>query len=245
MQNIFLQLTVAVVAPSTIEPNQLDGIGTQSSGYYHLMTPTDPGRVFKFNIKTLLPAKRSPHLASFPSSVIYAGDLFFNHFNFSINPFLKMSAQFDGKYKLKSSENFDAFLKEIGIGLVTRKLANTASPTLEITTDGDYTTIKAVAPFKTQTTRFKLGEEFEEERMDGKKVKVSRKIELKIKMFWLLINFPFFFLQSVVTAEGNVFTQIQKDKDLEIKYVREFTDDEIKVTSICNGVSCLRIYGKI
>ncbi len=64
-------------------------------------------------------------------------------------------------------------------------------------------------------------------------------------MFWLLINFPFFFLQSVVTAEGNVFTQIQKDKDLEIKYVREFTDDEIKVTSICNGVSCLRIYGKI
>ncbi|XP_017494193.1 PREDICTED: fatty acid-binding protein-like [Rhagoletis zephyria] len=132
-----------------------------------------------------------------------------------------MSAQFDGKYKLKSSENFDAFLKEIGIGLVTRKLANTASPTLEITTDGDYTTIKAVAPFKTQTTRFKLGEEFEEERMDGKKVK------------------------SVVTAEGNVFTQIQKDKDLEIKYVREFTDDEIKVTSICNGVSCLRIYGKI
>ncbi|KAH9405701.1 Lipocalin / cytosolic fatty-acid binding protein, partial [Tyrophagus putrescentiae] len=214
-------LTVAVVAPSTIEPNQLDGIGTQSSGYYHLMTPTDPGRVFKFNIKTLLPAKRSPHLASFPSSVIYAGDLFFNHFNFSINPFLKMSAQFDGKYKLKSSENFDAFLKEIGIGLVTRKLANTASPTLEITTDGDYTTIKAVAPFKTQTTRFKLGEEFEEERMDGKKVK------------------------SVVTAEGNVFTQIQKDKDLEIKYVREFTDDEIKVTSICNGVSCLRIYGKI
>lgn len=221
MQNIFLQLTVAVVAPSTIEPNQLDGIGTQSSGYYHLMTPTDPGRVFKFNIKTLLPAKRSPHLASFPSSVIFSGDLFFNHLNFSINPFLKMSAQFDGKYKLKSSENFDAFLKEIGIGLVTRKLANTASPTLEITTDGDYTTIKAVAPFKTQTTRFKLGEEFEEERMDGKKVK------------------------SVVTAEGNVFTQIQKDKDLEIKYVREFTDDEIKVTSICNGVSCLRIYGKI
>lgn len=156
-----------------------------------------------------------------------------------------MAAQFDGKYKLKSSENFDAFLKEIGIGLVTRKLANTASPTLEITTDADgYTTIKAVAPFKTQTTKFKLGEEFEEERMDGKKVKVSKKYLLSLKL-QVAFNKNALYLQSVVTAEGNIFTQIQKDKDLEIKYIREFTGDEIKVTSICNGVSCLRIYGKI
>ncbi len=85
-----------------------------------------------------------------------------------------MAASIVGKYKLKSSENFDAFLKEIGVGLVTRKLANAASPSLEITVDGEYTSLKAVAPFKTQTTRFKLGEEFDEERMDGKKVKVSR-----------------------------------------------------------------------
>lgn len=84
-----------------------------------------------------------------------------------------MAAQFDGKYKLKTSENFDAFLKEIGIGLVSRKLAGTSSPTLEITTSDDgYTTIKATSPIKTTTTRFKLGEEFEEERMDGKKCKV-------------------------------------------------------------------------
>ena len=35
-----------------------------------------------------------------------------------------------------------------------------------------------------------------------------------------------------MTAEGNIYTQIQKDKDLEIKYTREFTDNEIKVVCL-------------
>ncbi|KAJ6223913.1 hypothetical protein RDWZM_002458 [Blomia tropicalis] len=127
-----------------------------------------------------------------------------------------------GKYKLATSENFDPFLKEIGVSLVTRKLANAASPSLDVSQDDEgFYVIKATAPFKTQTTKFKLGEEFDEERMDGKKVK------------------------SIVTAEGNTYTQIQKDKDLEIKYIREFTGDEIKVTSICNNVSCLRVYKRV
>ena len=113
-----------------------------------------------------------------------------------------------GKYKLASSDNFDAFLKEIGIGLVTRKMANAASPSLEISQEEDgHIVLKAIAPFRTQTTCFKPGLEFDEERMDGKKVK------------------------SIVTIDGNTYTQIQRDGDLEIKYIREFVGDEIKVVS--------------
>ncbi|KAI2809172.1 Lipocalin / cytosolic fatty-acid binding protein [Blomia tropicalis] len=109
-----------------------------------------------------------------------------------------------------------------GVGLVKRKLANTTYPTLDITKDeSDYISIKTTAPFRTQTTRFKVGEEFDEERMDGKVVK------------------------SLVTAQDNVYTQIQRDADLEIKYVREFTGDQIKVTSTANGISCYRVYKRI
>ena len=61
----------------------------------------------------------------------------------------------------------------LGVGLIKRKLANTSYPTLDITKDeNDYISIKTSAPFRTQTTRFKIGEEFDEERMDGKIVKV-------------------------------------------------------------------------
>jgi len=133
-----------------------------------------------------------------------------------------MSEQFFGKFKLETSENFDAFLKEIGINLIKRKLANMAYPTLDITKDeNDYVTIKTISPFKTHVNRFRVGEEFDEERIDGKVVK------------------------SIVNNEGNTFIQTQKDEDLTIKYIREFTGDQIKVTSIANNVQCFRVYKRI
>ena len=81
--------------------------------------------------------------------------------------------QIAGKYVLESSENFDAFLCEIGVGFIVRNLAKTSKPEIqiEIRPDGTYV-IKTVAILKTTTIEFKLGEEFQETRMDGKTVKV-------------------------------------------------------------------------
>jgi len=107
-------------------------------------------------------------------------------------------------------------------------LANVSYPTLEISHDEDeYVTIKTTAPFKTQITRFRIGEEFDEERMDGKMVKVGQLMHKTLNN----THSHFVQTQSFVTSEGNVFTQIQRDTemDLEIKYVREFTGDQIKV----------------
>ena len=70
--------------------------------------------------------------------------------------------------------NSNSTILSQGIGLVKRKLANTSYPVLDITKDeNDYISIKTTAPFRTQTTRFRVGEEFDEERMDGKIVKVD------------------------------------------------------------------------
>ncbi|WP_139162282.1 lipocalin/fatty-acid binding family protein, partial [Acinetobacter baumannii] len=64
-----------------------------------------------------------------------------------------------GSYKLVSSENFGDFLKEIGVSLMTRKLAESSTPTVEIKQEGAEFVIKTIA-FKNCEIRFKLGEEF-------------------------------------------------------------------------------------
>lgn len=61
-----------------------------------------------------------------------------------------------------------------GIGLVKRKLANSSYPTVEFTKDeNDNFIFKSHTIIKTSETRFRLGEEFDEDRLDGKRVKVS------------------------------------------------------------------------
>ena len=61
-----------------------------------------------------------------------------------------------------------------------------ASATVDISVDGDNWTIKTTSTFKNSELKFKLGEEFDEERQDGVKVK------------------------STFTLEDNVLTQVQK-----------------------------------
>lgn len=103
---------------------------------------------------------------------------------------------FAGKFNLESSENFDEFLKALGkfelhlvnhnficvtsfcrllsgVSFMLRQMAKTAKPSIEISIDdaGVYT-IKTLSMLKTTVITFKLNEEFEETRQDGKTVKV-------------------------------------------------------------------------
>jgi len=133
-----------------------------------------------------------------------------------------MSA-FIGKFKLTSSDNFDEFLKELGVNFVMRNLAKTSSPTVEITKDGDTYSLKTTTAIKTSEIKFELGKEFEEDRMDGKKVK------------------------TVIEADGNKLIQTQLG-DKEVKIVREFNDKELKVVctveSKAGPIVSTRIYNR-
>ena len=60
--------------------------------------------------------------------------------------------------------------------MMTRKLADTSKPTVEIKQDGDEYIIKTIA-FKNSEIRFKLGQEFEEKRLDGVTVKVLHEVK--------------------------------------------------------------------
>ncbi len=82
-------------------------------------------------------------------------------------------AQIAGSWKLTNSENFDELMKELGVGLLTRKIGNTTKPTVTVTVDGDSWDMVTESALKTHKLHFKLNEETETETMDGRKVKVS------------------------------------------------------------------------
>lgn len=69
-----------------------------------------------------------------------------------------MSAeQFVGRWKLVESENFEDYLKEVGVGLLLRKAACAAKPTLEIKVNGNKWHVNQLSTFKNTTLEFTLG----------------------------------------------------------------------------------------
>ena len=121
------------------------------------------------------------------------------------------------KYKLFSSENFDDFMKALGVGLMTRKMGSSLSPVVELTENNGVYTLKTTSAFKNSEIKFKLNQEFDEETIDGRQVK------------------------SVCTLEGNKLIQKQKgEKETTIE--REFTPTEMKAIMKVDDIVCTRVY---
>ncbi|XP_059051813.1 fatty acid-binding protein, muscle-like [Achroia grisella] len=133
-----------------------------------------------------------------------------------------MEQYFGKKYKLKTSENFDEFMKALGIGFISRKTAASLSPVCELTKNDDGTYIYSFStPIRTLKYVFKLGEEVITERADGAKMK------------------------STFTIEGNSVIHIEVDDNGKAsKHVRTFSDDKLVVISTLQGWDgeCTRIY---
>jgi len=130
-----------------------------------------------------------------------------------------MVEKFVGKWHMTKSENFDAFLAELDIGWLTRKVAATSHPTVTISQDGDKITIKTESALKTTEVTFALGEEFEEARADGAKVKSVVKLE-----------------------DGKLVQSALGEKPYEV--IREIEDNKLKTICKIKDIVCTRIYEK-
>merc|ERR1712071_138229 len=130
-----------------------------------------------------------------------------------------MAPQFDGKYALDTSENFEEFMKALGVGIMLRKLGSSSKPTVEFSIkDGEWT-FKTISTLKTTEIKFRLGEEVTETTLDGRECK------------------------TVFTQEGNKLIQTQNAlKGKSAKYTREFNDTEMIAISECDGVISKRTY---
>lgn len=121
------------------------------------------------------------------------------------------------KYKLVSSENFEAFMAEMKVGGIVNTLAKAIKPILKLTCENGVYTMKTSLLLRKTTIQFKLGVDFIEDRADGKRC------------------------ISVITLNGNVMTHIMKGEP-ECTVVREFNGEEMVATMTVNGVVAKRVY---
>ncbi|XP_008403862.1 cellular retinoic acid-binding protein 1 [Poecilia reticulata] len=94
-------------------------------------------------------------------------------------------ANFSGTWKMKSSENFDELLKALGVNAMLRKVAGAAAskPHVEIKQSGDHFYIKTSTTVRTTEINFIVGEEFNEETVDGRKCKSLATWETENKIY--------------------------------------------------------------
>ncbi|XP_026113129.1 fatty acid binding protein 7, brain, a [Carassius auratus] len=127
---------------------------------------------------------------------------------------------FCATWKLVDSQNFDEYMKSLGVGFATRQVGNVTKPTIVISHEDDKVVIKTLSTFKNTEISFKLGEEFDETTADDRHVK------------------------STVTLEGDNLVQVQKWDGKETKFVREIKDGKMIMTLTFEGVQAVRTYEK-
>ena len=129
-----------------------------------------------------------------------------------------MAVQFEGRYKLENSENFNEFLKEIGMGYFKRLAATASNSEYVVTKEpNDHWKLKTISTFKDSEITFKSGVPFKEDRADGQTV------------------------DTTITVDGNRWKQLQRGEP-QVNVEREFSDDGVVVRSTANGVTSVRTY---
>ncbi|XP_066251761.1 myelin P2 protein isoform X2 [Euwallacea similis] len=130
-----------------------------------------------------------------------------------------VDAHLGKKYKLESSDNFDEYMKALGVGLITRKVGNTVSPVVDLAKEGDEYILSSISTFKNVILKFKPGVEFEHETPDGTKA------------------------TSTISIEGNTLKEVQKRSDGKVTTIdRTFTDDEVKMVMNIGDITSTRVY---
>lgn len=130
---------------------------------------------------------------------------------------------FYGKWKLDRSENFEEYLKQMGVMLPMRKAASMMTPTCEIDVVGDEFTIKMNVPVITlHVQKFTIGQPFDDLLPDGTKQ------------------------NTIVVQEGNslVFREVEKSDPPHL-VTREVQGDEMIMTCVKGDVTCRRIFKRL
>ncbi|KAJ8275109.1 hypothetical protein COCON_G00097340 [Conger conger] len=127
---------------------------------------------------------------------------------------------FCGTWKLVDSQNFDEYMKALGVGFATRQVGNVTKPTVIIGQDGDKVFVKTQSTFKNTEISFKLGEEFDETTADDRNCK------------------------SVVSMEGDHLVHVQKWDGKETKFVRELQDGKLVMKLTFEDIVSVRTYEK-
>ncbi|KAM4724073.1 fatty acid-binding protein, brain-like [Anableps anableps] len=131
-----------------------------------------------------------------------------------------MVEAFCGIWKLVDSQNFDDYMKALGVGLATRQVGSVIKPTVMISMNGNKVVVKTLSTFRNTELSAKLGEEFDETTPDDRHVKTT------------------------FTMEGDKFVQVQRWDGKETKFVRKIQDGNMVLTLTFGDVTSIRTYQK-
>nr|XP_004656954.1 fatty acid-binding protein 9 [Jaculus jaculus] len=132
-----------------------------------------------------------------------------------------MMEPFLGTWKLVSSENFEDYMKELGVDAAARHAASLVKPSVSIGVNGEMVNIRTESSFTNTDVSFKLGEEFDETTADNRKVK------------------------SIVTLDSGVMVQVQKWLGKETTIKRKIVDGKMIVECAMNNIVSTRTYEKV
>ncbi len=148
-------------------------------------------------------------------------------------------------FRLLKTENFDEFMKVLGVGLVKRKLANSVSPVnvIMVNDDGSYT-VRTETTVRTTELNFRLGEPFSETTLDGRitdttATRVGNVLTLNQKG----TKYPSNVWQRKLN--NGHFSGDPAKNEMDSQQIRDFNGDKMLMSLVAGGVTCLRYYEKI
>uniref|UniRef100_A0AAX7TEX0 Cellular retinoic acid-binding protein 1 n=1 Tax=Astatotilapia calliptera TaxID=8154 RepID=A0AAX7TEX0_ASTCA len=154
---------------------------------------------------------------------------------------------FTGTWKMKSSENFDELLKALGVNAMLRKVAVAAAskPHVEIRQNGEHFYIKTSTTVRTTEINFCIGEEFNEETVDGRKCKSLATWETENKIYskqtLLSGNGPKTFWSRELKGDELILLQLWKHRDYLYTHGQNRSRSHLKIFG-ADDVICTRIY---
>ncbi|XP_068090951.1 myelin P2 protein-like [Hyperolius riggenbachi] len=125
-----------------------------------------------------------------------------------------------GTWQLDNPGKFDDYMKAIGVGFPTRKIACNLKPDVIISKNGDVWTLRTQSTFKNTQLDFELDKEMDETTADDRKCK------------------------TIFTLADGVLRQLQKWGDKETTIDREVKDGQMITTCTFGDVTCQRTYTK-
>ncbi|NXF03300.1 FABPL protein, partial [Smithornis capensis] len=121
---------------------------------------------------------------------------------------------FTGKYELQSQENFEPFMKAIGLPEEQIQKGKDIKSVTEIVQDGKKFKITVTAGTKVMKNEFTIGEESEIELMTGEKVKTVVQMEGNNKLTASVKG-----MKSVTELNGDIITHTMMLGDLAYKRI--------------------------
>ncbi|XP_041822919.1 fatty acid binding protein 4a [Melanotaenia boesemani] len=132
-----------------------------------------------------------------------------------------MVDKFVGTWRMTSSENFDDYMKALGVGFATRQVGNRTKPNLIMSVDDQgCVCMKSQSTFRTTEVKFKLNEPFDETTADDRKTR------------------------TVMSMENGKLVQKQTWDGKETSIEREISDGKLIAKCIMGDVVAVRTYVK-